>query len=279
MSSENWSPRTDYEGRGNYGHLKSVFGYYEALTELGIPVHLRHMHDFEWDSNQRGQMAIIPHATVITTEQMEGMKNFIANGNTILMSGLSGLTNEHTEAWVFQDFPFQEFLGANLKEYRWIDDIFKVDLQQPAVSLPAHLWEGDINNISAKVLGAHDGRITAVENDYGKGKAIWIPSLIGLGAWKDDNTALAELLSNITKDETESLPFIFNSHQEGCLMRILQNEDQYVTIITNGKQEQNQCYIDIRPEVNPEIIWGQSNSLSDTEVNLGPLETTVILWR
>jgi beta-galactosidase len=279
MSSENWSPRTDYDGRGSYGHLKSVFGYYEVLTELGLPVHLKHMHDFDWNSDISGQLAIIPHATVITTEQMEGMKKFISNGNTILMSGLSGLINEKTEAWVFQGFPFQEFLGANLKEYRWIDDIFKVDIQEPVVSLPAHLWEGDIENFNAKVIGAHDGKITAIENTYKKGKAIWIPSLIGLGAWKDDNKPLAELLSNITTTQTESMPFRFSGYQEGCLLRILENNDQYVTIVTNGTQKPNNCYLDINTDLKPEVIWGKANSLSDKEINLDPLETTVILWK
>jgi beta-galactosidase len=195
------------------------------------------------------------------------------------MSGLSGLTNEKTEAWVFQGFPFQEFLGANLKEYRWIDEVFTIDLQEPPLSLPAHIWEGDIENISANVIGSHDGRITAIENNYKKGKAIWIPSLLGLGAWIDNNAPLAELLLDITKTETENMPFRFAGHQEGCLMRILQKGEQYVTIVTNGKQEPNSCLMEMRKNMSPEVLWGDTNNLSDKEIKLGPLETSVILWK
>jgi len=279
MSSENWSARTDYEGRGSYGHLKSVYGYYETLTELGIPVNLRHMHDFNWDTKETGQMVILPHTTVITSDQVKGLNKFVGNGNTVLMTGLSGLTNENTEAWVFQGFPFQEFLGANLKEYRWIDNVFKVDLQEPALSIPAHLWEGDIENISARVIGSHDGRITGIVNNYKKGKAIWIPSLLGLGAWLDDNEPLANLLLDITKTETENMPFRFPGYQEGCVMRILQKGEQYVTIVTNGNLEPNSCYIEMKKEMSPEVLWGDANNLSDKEINLGPLETSVILWK
>ena len=75
------------------------------------------------------------------------------------------------------------------------------------------------------------------------------------------------------------MPFRFPGYQEGCVMRILQKGEQYVTIVTNGNLEPNSCYIEMKKEMSPEVLWGDANNLSDKEINLGPLETSVILWK
>lgn len=279
MTSELFSRRTDYLGRGEEAHIFSAYGYYEAFSELGVPVQIKFMHDFDWDSDQKGRIAILPHTTVISEDQQKGMENFVEMGNTLLMSGLSGLMNDKTEAWVFKDFPFSRFLGADFKNYSLVSDLFQLDLEKPALSLPAHLWRGEIENHSADVIGRYNDKITAVENRYGEGKAIWIPSLLGLGAWMADNEPLARFVSQLAESQIAELPFKFSGQQKSCVLRVLEHNGQFVTIVTNGAQESNSCSIDRPENLEPEVLWGDDNQLVDNAINLGGLETAVILWQ
>ena len=279
MTSELWSRPDDYPGRSRNAHILSAYAYYEAFTELGVPVRIKLLHDYNWDAANNGRVAILPHVTVIGSDYIRDMNNFVSEGNTILMSGLSGLMNEKTESWVYKDFPFQEFLGADFKDYSVIEEIFDVNLSKPPMNLPAHLWRGEIENKDATVIGSYHDKITAVENSYENGKAIWIPSLIGLGGWMEDVDPLADLISKVAESQIQGLPFRFSGRQKGCVIRTLKNEDQFVTIVTNGKDEPNSCQLEMKKQLNPEIIWGKDSQLTDDWINLGPRETIVILWK
>mgnify|MGYP005844387609 CR=1 FL=1 len=279
MTSELWCRPGDYLGRGRNAHTFSAYGYYEAFSELGVPVQIKFMHDYEWNSDKMGRMAILPHITVISENQQKGMENFVKKGNTLLMSGLSGLMDEKTEAWVYKDFSFSSFLGADFKDYSLIDEVFQFNLQNPALSLPAHLWRGEIENQSAEVIGRYKDKITAVEHTYGEGKAIWIPSLLGLGAWIEDNESLSQLVSHLAESQIAELPFKFSGRQESCVLRILENKGKYVTIVTNGTNESNNCLMDRPATLESEFLWGHENQLVGNAVNLGARETSVILWQ
>jgi len=91
-------------------------------------------------------------------------------------------------------FPLQDVFGGSLKEVKSAPGDFNLDVLN---KMPVHLWKGYIYNISGEVISKENELITGIRNKYGNGEVIWIPSLLGLGAWRTGNSqSLSELLMN-----------------------------------------------------------------------------------
>jgi beta-galactosidase len=142
------------------------------------------------------------------------------------------------------------------------------------------LWLGEIANDSAEVAAQQDGRVTAVRKRAGRGEAVWIPSLVGTGAWLGDGAPLAALLEELAAPFTRDAPFRFDGRQPGCLLRVLQNGNAYVTVVTNGTAEPRQCRLRRPPSLNPQLLWGDPSALTRGDaVSLGARQTVVHLWK
>lgn len=288
MTIQAWREPGDWAGgqlgRKKDAHGLSAFACYETLHELGISARIKHMHDFDWKSEtKQKQMVILPNVTAITVPQAKDIETFVKNGNTVLITGLTGMWDDYFKLMPMDNFPLEKVLGAKLKDVRLIEEPCEVSLQQPKVTLPSHLWIGEIDNLSAKVIGTQNDWVTATTNEFGKGKAIWIPSTIGLSAWEKDNAPLAKLLKEITKSFVTDMPFSFKGQSKNCLLRVMKSGDQYLTVVTNGVAEKRQCVLQNTTGMKPEIIWGKSSyrksGSKGYKMKLGPRETIVMLWK
>ncbi len=282
MTLQAWKPRNDYLGRDDEAHLFSLYGYYKALHELGIPVHIKHMHDFDWTApSESPRLAILPHVSAITEDQAQQIKQFVASGNTVLCSGLSGVYDEEAKFWPLESIPLAEMLGATLKEIRLIENQPRISLDSPANNLPSHLWIGEIRNNSARVIGEQNGWITAVRNQYGDGEVLWIPSLIGLGAWQRESEPLAAFLDDVTSRFVGELPLRFESYTEDMVLRIMESEEQYLAIVTNGRNAVNHCTLRVEEGLEGSVFWGRQTAFRENHhsVQLDPRETVVLLYQ
>lgn len=273
---------SDYPGRDAYAHVLSVLSYYDVLTELGIPARVKHMHDFDWQAKSATpQFAILPDISAVSAEQAQGIEAFVRNGNSVLLTGLTGFYDEDDRVWPLQKFPLEDLLGATWKDLRVVGNLFQVSLRNPQVTLPAHLWEGEIENHSAEIIGQNEGRVTAIRKKVGKGEAIWIPSLVGLGAWLSDNKPLAKFLVNVTNPYLKGMPFRFAAQQPGCVMRVMKSGESYITVVTNGETESRRCGLQVSDAAFGKVLFGQPSSVSEDgrQISLGPKETTVVLWK
>jgi beta-galactosidase len=286
-------------GRKRDAHLIAARGYYKTLQEMGIPVNIKHMHDYSWEEESGApRLAIIPHATAVTWEQCAAIEKFVKNGNTLLVSGLTGIYDEYgkfipTDNFINQayfrddyirigkEYPWDDILGGKLKEIRFIDEYFQIELTPSHITLPSHLWTGTIDNTNGRVLGKYLGYDIAIQSQTGKGKSIWIPSPIGIGAWEKDNLALSDFLRFYLNDFLEQTPFSFSRKYEDCVLRILKNQDRYLTVVTNGSALPKECMLIVDDEsMEPSLIWGDDKqvAMKGRKINLGPRETVVLLW-
>jgi len=140
-------------------------------------------------------------------------------GGKLILDELTGFFDENLHNTMKTGFPLASLLGGNISEFKMVDNLFSMNIGQ--VVLPAHLWRGYIDNSSAEAVSASNGKIVATRKKSGNGETLWIPSLIGLGAYIDDNRGLADLLTTELKTIKDDLPFTFASHQKGLLMKTL----------------------------------------------------------
>ena len=270
----------DFPARDRNAHVLAALGFYQALAELGLAARLKQVDDYDWRAASRApRLAILPHVTALTAAQARDIETFVRNGNTVLITGLTGLYDEEARFRPLSGWPLEALVGARLKEVSTEGAGAAVTLSRPALSLPSHLWVGEIANESAEVFGRRGDRVTAVRRRAGRGEAVWIPSMVGLGAWLGDGAPLAALLRDVTEPFARDLPFRFDGRQPGCLMRVLRSGASHVTVVTNGGDGPRQCRL-LRPAGRaPQLLWGAAPAADGQTIPLGARQTTVLLWR
>ena len=89
---------------------------------------------------------------------------------------------------------------------------------------------------------------------------IWIPSLVGLGAWLGESAPLAAYLHSTLQSTLDAEPFHFAKPLPGCLLRVLKNESSYVTILVNGGTRPAGCELTVPSDLHLTTLWGASGS-------------------
>ena len=92
--------------------------------------------------------------------------------------------------------------------------------------LPVHLWQGKMADKTAPVS----------EHSFGKGRVIWFPSNIALGAWVSDNfKPLSDYLYETLPKSAKALSF--DRHHENVLLRTLETDKGKLLICVNKSEE------------------------------------------
>ncbi len=272
----------DFEGRKKGAHIKSALGYFEALQELGVCPDFMAMEDYDWTkATDQPRLVILPHVLAIPHQLIEGMETFVRNGNKLIVSGLTGFYDENIHNVMLTGFPLQDLFGGNVKEFKVVENYFDLKLDDPAIVLPAHLWRGTLQPTTGKPIGSLGEEVIGIRNKFGKGEVVWVPSMLGLGAWQNNNVPLAGWLEQEAYPQIDCTAFRFGSHTQGVIMRLLKNADEYCTILINSKQEPATVELNSKFDLSPEIIDGitTSQEFRRREIRLAPQETLVILWK
>jgi beta-galactosidase len=265
----------DIPGRMSKAHMQSALAFYEAISELGISAEIKLADDFNWDEPGTGpRVAILANMTCIPGNLVPKLESFIQNKNKLIITGLTGYFDEQENNLVQENFPLRGLVGGTIKEIRLADNIFYYKLSGMKESLPVHMWETEIQNEKGHVEGRSGSRIIALRNRYGGGEVLWIPAMIGLGAWLSDNKPLAALLKRELSRYMENI-FSFTEHTPGVFMKILMNGREFIFILINGKNRKACLTINGIDHKNLELMYGAKNWLKKGTINIGARGTLV----
>jgi beta-galactosidase len=268
---------SDIPGRKSNAHVLSALAFYETLSELGLSPQIKQANDFNWSDNESAKkMVILPNMTCISSNLVNDFEAFVSNGNKLIITGLTGYFDEFENNVVQTGFPLQNLVGGTIKDIKLVQDIFHYRLYEMNDHLPVHMWETEILPDTGRAEGKSGDKIIALRNQFGKGEVIWIPAMIGLGAWLDDNSPLANLL--IKEGILDNEIFFFGNHYPGLFMKILKNENEYLFVIVNQKEDGRDISIKSLDYVKTEFLCGKMISgISDT-IHIGASETLVFRY-
>lgn len=273
----------DDPARSRDAHILSALGFYEALSRLGPPPDIKYFNDYDWDkTTKQPRVAILPDTRVLTQGQIHSLHSFIEHGNTLLITGLTGFYGPHATAWSHMGFPLAEITGGQLKEVYMRDKTPLVWLTTPSEALlPSRFWISSIDSSSTTAIGQQNGEVIATERDVqGGAKVIWIPSPIGLGAWLTDVQPLTQYLQ-ASLNHVLSAPFTLTQPQNNCLLRVLENQGTYLTVLTNGAETSKKCEIKAPLGLHTTTLWGTmpQGSATASTYTLPAQGTLVQLWQ
>jgi beta-galactosidase len=283
MTLEARFAKSDYPGRDMQAQVIETLGLYKAIAGMGAPPAIKHFDDFDWRSRTPvPRTAILPDVRALTTHQIDELSAFTSNGNTLVVTGLTGFYDPHVLAWPLAGYPLKEVTGAELKEVRWQERAPAIALDDGSTPLPATLWVSTIHLIDAKAIAHSGDEVTAsIRALPGGGRVIWIPSPIGTGAWAGDSRPLAGFLGKTIPQLEDAQLFRQTSGNSNCVLRILKGEHGFVSILTNGERQPARCNIVVPAGLRmKEALWGEKPG-TEPESYRYDLEsegTAVTLW-
>ncbi len=224
--------KQNYEGREKGAVMKSVLGYFEALSEMGINCNIKEFNEFDFDKeNYSGQVIILANQLSVPTYYLSELEGFVNRGGKLIVEGMTAFFDENLHNTMQTGFPFQKLFGGNISEFKLVENISYFSLNSQKI--PAHLWRGLVENKTGKVISGQDNEIFAIRNTIGEGEVIWMPSLLGLGSRiEKDYNALSLWLSEEILRVIKS-PFQFESPVPGTFMKTMHSGENYITIIIN----------------------------------------------
>lgn len=214
-----------YQGRSHGAVIKSPIACFKALTERGLNVGLKEIGEYDFSqADYTGRSIIISNQISIPTDYRKPLETFVARGGTLLVEGLSAFFDEDLHNTMNTGFIFERLFGGNVSEFILKDNLFTINAGRH--KLPVHLWQGKIADKSTPVP----------EHTFGKGRVIWFPSNIALGAWvSGDFGPLSDYLYETLPKPAKALSF--DRHHEGVLLRTLETGKGKLLICVNKSEE------------------------------------------
>jgi len=268
----------DIPGRSSNAHILSALAFFETLSEMGISAGIKQADDYQWtEIKAKPEVAILPNLTCMPSYLIPELETFVRNGNKLIITGLSGYFDEHENNVIQTGFPLQNLVGGTIKEIKLIREIFPYKLNGMSDSLPVHMWETEIFPATGKVEGKSGNKVIALRNQFGKGEVLWVPAMIGLGAWLNDNGPLAKLL--IHEGLLDSDTFSFGSHYPGLLMKVLKNKNKYMFVLVNGTEDGKDVLIRPLDYLKTQFLYGKMISNVPETIHVEGRETLVFMYR
>lgn len=276
---------THYEGREAGGVMKSALGYFQTLSEMGIPCRLEEIREFDFSQpDYHGVTLILAHQVSLPSRLWPQLEAFVQRGGKLIVDGLTGYYDEHAHSILKTGFPLETLFGARVKEFRLLGQLFDLPLDSPGMTLPAHCWQGTLHCSTATPIAYQGDEVIAARHAFGGGEVLWIPSLVGLGARLGGTAPLAAFLAQELQGSLSQVPFRFSRHQPGVLSRTLVCEGAYMVVLINKNSRQVEVTLSIPDDLPhyrlPEILFSDCGGkiLVSNRFLLPPEEALVLMW-
>lgn len=259
--------KDDYEARMDRAVFKAIAACHQALADRGIQASVTSFDDYDFSkSDYTGRTIILAHqiAMALEAQTKTKLQDFVARGGTLIIEGMTGYYDEHLHCAMMGSH-WQSLFGANVSEFICTDD---TTIDEDGLQLPVH-WQRGIISEDRKNMLVHN---------IGRGRVVWFPSCIALGAWTSDNyRPLSDwLLRHIAS--TKSVRF--EDYHEGILMRVLTNGKDIVTVCMNKSGKTQSVQLQNIPEnATPQVLFTNGTaSVKDKNVMMDAEGLIVIKW-
>lgn len=255
-----------YEARRTGASMKSAVSCFRALTERGLNVGLRSADEYDFSPDDfSGRTMIISNQICIPWKYRPLLGKFVSGGGTLIVEGLSAFYDEYLRNTMTTVFMFRDLFGCNVSGFVIRDSVFAV--RADSLSLPAFPWHGILESSPAMTRGASELTVSADRevsvHDYGRGKVVWCPSNIALGARETgDYAPLSDSLYGSLPDRAVS-SVRFSGYQDSMLLRTLRSGDDTIVICINKSGSVRTVTLDnIAGTSSPDVIFRSKASLS-----------------
>ncbi|MGN1219843.1 MAG: beta-galactosidase trimerization domain-containing protein [Candidatus Cryptobacteroides sp.] len=259
--------------RGKTAVIQSIAAAYKAISASGVVPEICDMDRYDW-TDCKGRVIVLADILCIPDRHLENLRSFVEKGGRLIATGLTGYYDEWMRCRFMGRFPLEDVFGASVSEYKVVGDDCTLPVSGVG-NVPAGLWRGELELFGGSSFISEGRHIYGSRNTYGKGEAIWIPSMIDLGSWHNDLAPLVELYRSLCPART---PIRFVTPSENVLLRMMDAGDRIVAIFVNMG---DRTKIRLDTSLNgPEIIFDNGASrINERFVELGQDACIVSVWK
>lgn len=259
-----------YQGRMHGAVIKSPVACFKALTERGLNVGLKAIDEYDFSQNDyTGRSIILSNQIAVPAFYRQRLERFVARGGTLFVEGLTAFFDEELHNTMNTGFTFAKLFGSNISEFILQENLFTTTVGQYA--LPTHLWQGKICGEASPVHTHH----------FGKGKVMWFPSNIALGAWVSGTyEPLSNYLYELLPKSSDAITF--SSYQSDVLLRTLKSGDKTLLVCINKSAEMRKIVLSGPESLLPAhclpIYASVGCSAEGRELTVSPEGVLVLTW-
>ena len=261
--------RKNGDARSDGASMCSTLAWFETLSHMGLQADFREFREFDFrQEDYAGEVLILSHQIALDASMINCLEHFVDHGGILIADGLTGFYDTNAHSTVVSGFALERLFGAVPVEFKYVAKNFLLPLADR--KLPCNLWRGTLQLRTAEALAFYDDEPIAVVNHYGRGRVIWIPSPIGLGARDSGNYApLAAWLQEQLPNETLNRNPCFANFQPAMILKNFYCGDTLYTLIVNKSNQ--------KEEIPLTGLDGRSGSLyfADNAVEIGLDRVTI----
>ena len=258
--------------------MQSAMSAYEILMENGIRPGFCEMSEYDWTSEDyRGKCIIISGQEAVSSEYNDKISDFVKKGGKLIIEGRSFYFDENMRVnAVKPDFPLADVFGGRPKEFDAIRGYRKIKLTDKRFW--AHRWYGLIKN------DASGETLPLLRNKYGRGKVLWIPSMIILGAVNSGHRSrLSKLLMKEVAEAADTMPLRFRRRRSGITLQLLETDKGYITIVSNKGRHRRKVRFRTAYKVDrllySDIRYERRAKAKNRKIKLRSQQTAAVLWK
>jgi beta-galactosidase len=159
---------------------KDMFGIYKVLMKENIPVDFIHLSDLNPENLKRYKVIFAPFSISLTEEASNSLEEYIRSGGTLVADGRIAWTNER--GWLTDKVP-----GFLLSEVFGCVEDYMTEIKEPidieiksSGRIKGTNYLSSYTVTSGEIKGRYNDIPVVVENNYIKGKAIMVGTLLGV---------------------------------------------------------------------------------------------------
>lgn len=267
----------DFEARKAGAGIKSALAFFQAFADLGIQCNFKEIAEFDFSKSDFSNTTIVlANQIALPQSYNQKLENFVAKGGTLIVEGLSAYFNQNEQFNLGKNFPLSSLFGGSVSEFQIVADKFSVSLASAAMpKLAAHYIIGNIIPKTSKPIAYFGKKVIGTENIYGKGRVVWLPTLLGLGAQITNNY---QPLANFLASLNLSSSFQFKNYQSNVYTKTLQAENANTTTLINKSNSIKTVEFN-RNMQNIRIIFNDDEGfIKQQKIKIYPNQTMVFTW-
>jgi beta-galactosidase len=190
------SERFNFAQQGNTAnYAASARGAYEAFFDSNIQPDWVHI-----DNIDEYAVIYLPYPVMLTQKTAAKLRDFVANGGTLISEGLPGYFGDDAHAGAKQpNLGLQEVFGADEADVDFTPDLLEnLIIHVNGHALGGRYFKQVYRPTTGKAIGQYaDGSVAAVENHFGKGRTILIGTFPGAAYFKKPNAEARALFQSL----------------------------------------------------------------------------------
>ncbi len=242
---------------------KDMFGIYKALMKGSIPVDFIHLSELSPDNLKRYKLIFAPFAISLPEAASSSLEKYVSSGGVLVADGRIAWTNE--KGWLMDGIPaspLDRVFGC-IEDYM-TETKEPIDIEiEDFGKIKGANYLSTYTLTSGKVRGKYKDLPVIVENNYFKGKAIMMGTLLGIAIELGYSESM-DFILKLLKDADVCPPFEIRCESSDIEIRCSKGEKEGVFFVFNHSNNTQRLEIKFKKELFP-FVPNRVVSLKDEE--------------